>query len=329
MLMVTEHLRAIGMQGVVDYYNTPLLPNQTVPALNSQDLEQRFAALGQQGRVEAEEDIDAEDDGEAEERAEDNHHVPDPNRFVLQAQPPFHPTDPPLPATKLMADPATLSGRTNNASAYGDHLRDKPLSHVQPPLGIAISLQEIATFLPNWFQIPDVAARAIRNGIGDHDIAKLQLHAINTLTAPEMVRARARLRQQLSQGGKIVGGKPATGRWSSEAYRERVGPQDDLTADAWDLRGHWENSTKVLDFTHIKLVHIYSIVPTNRWPTGMSRLLLTQCLHFASSNPHLDLDTSHFDWIIQTQGLQLNVTPTGADYDTATIAEFHRAVANP
>jgi len=94
-----------------------------------------------------------------------------------------------------------------------------------------------------------------------------------------------------------------------------MGSQMDHTADNWELRCHHNPELQLQRFDHYKLVDIYGPAPYANWPSGSDCLLLTQCLQFARSRPYLDLDTSHFAWIIQTQGLQETVVPRGFNHD--------------
>ena len=65
-------------------------------------------------------------------------------------------------------------------------------------------------------------------------------------------------------------------------------------------------------------------------PTGEDRLLLTMCLEFAYNNPGLDLDTSHFEWIVRRNNF---TTPPGlvldATHDIAALQRLENRVPTP
>lgn len=101
-------------------------------------------------------------------------------------------------------------------------------------------------------------------------------------------------------------------RHNSQEFRERHGPQDDLTAGAWQFKAEYEPGVPV-QTGHMPLSAVYGDVVN--WPVGNDRLLMTQCLEFARNNEHLDLDTSHWDWIIRSQGFTAPQAPVGLNLD--------------
>ncbi|KAK6384195.1 hypothetical protein LTR65_009767 [Meristemomyces frigidus] len=259
-------------------------------------------------------------------------HIPEPSRFAPQAQPPFT-LHPPPPAPPLVAGNQGKTTRANNGGLYGQHVRNNPPVNVQPPLNMDISILEIMTFFPDWLQIPAFAMRAVRNGYTARDLAKMNLHSMGQLTKKSLETGRTRVTKQFTHGGLIyVGLKPTKSGetpWSGDAFRRVHGSQNELTANEWELRWHLSIHARRMEFGHIKLSVIHGRVPPNKWPTGQDRLLLTQCLEFARQNPQLDLDTSHFDWIIHTHGLQTPQVGSGADHDAASLTRFNRAVPDP
>ena len=202
-----------------------------------------------------------------------------------------------------MQKPNNIAQRiANGKSTYGQLLDGKPAVNVQPPNNINIGVLEICTFFPNWFQIPEVIVRAIRNGWTRRGIAKAQLHADNQLRRAHLKTAENRIQKQMSEGGNLWSGYKKGEPWNLKEVAD-LGQEDDLTANGWQLRCEHDPDQKFMSFEHITLADIRNQVPRARWPTGQDRLLLTQCLEFAEANPHLDLDTSHYDWIIRSQNL--------------------------
>jgi len=167
---------------------------------------------------------------------------------------------------------------------------------------------EIMTFLPDSMQIPEVAMRSYRNGYERKDLAKLHLDPMGLLTKANVKKSGERIQKQRSQCGLLLTGRSMTlgndERWNGEDFAIHYGVQDDLTANTWALRCHYDVRIRQMQFGHVPLSTIYSRVPAHKWPTGPDRLKLTQCLEFAAQNPLLGLDASHFDWIITIQGLQ-------------------------
>lgn len=176
-----------------------------------------------------------------------------------------------------------------------------PRRNVQWPENIEISLVEIATFCPNWFHNPEVISRAIRNGWSREGIAKAQLLAEDPATRDDFKTVIDRVQQQISRGCKLLDGQPIKGRFNASGFRSRRGAQNDLTANAWQFRHNYNPSVNALEHLgDMPLSAFYAHVQT--WPTGNDRLLMTQCLEFAFRNPRRQLDTSHWNWIITSQG---------------------------
>lgn len=262
-------------------------------------------------------------------------HIPDPNRFAPQAQPPFDRTQPPPAAPTLRPGNQAMRQRAannRNGKNYGQNLIGCPPVNVQPPLNVTISIREILTFCPEWLHIPDVAMRTECNEFKRGDLAKMQLHPLNQLTKEEMKACGDRIQKQRSSGCRIYNGKSPTGgrkelTWKSKTVRGHH--HNDLTANDWELKSQYGPDSRPMDFGHIKLRDIYGRVPIANWPQGPDRLIFTECLEYAAQNPQFDLDTSHFDWIIQTQGLQDSATGAGGDFDVAALNRFSQAVPTP
>jgi hypothetical protein len=175
----------------------------------------------------------------------------------------------------------------------------KPPRRVQWPMDIEISIVEICTFCPDWFQNPEVIARAIRNGWSREALAKVQVRAEGLTTYDDFKTRHGRIQKQISKGGKLIDGH--SDRFNARSFRDRHGPQDDLTADDWLFSHSYDGSRSQEWLGDMQLSALYNNVVT--WPTGNDRLLMTQCLEFALQNPGRQLDTSHWAWIISSQNL--------------------------
>lgn len=233
---------------------------------------------------------------------------------------------------------ATTEQLLNAMSArppVGAHPTDHLAAHYgRPPQGliwpanIEIGIIEICTFCPTWLMLPEVAARAIRNGWTREALGKAQLHAVGALGWDEWQRAISRVQKQVSSGCKMIDGVSTEDkvRHNSQEFRERHGPQDDLTAGAWQFKAEYEPGVPV-QTGHMPLSAIYGDVVN--WPVGNDRLLMTQCLEFARNNEHLDLDTSHWDWIIRSQGLTAPQAPVGLNRDVDAYQRLNGNVADP
>ncbi|TKA76341.1 hypothetical protein B0A55_03741 [Friedmanniomyces simplex] len=232
-----------------------------------------------------------------------NQRQPDPARFASQHPGPHRLASPPPPAQNLIAASTTL---TNN----GAQLVGKVPHEAQPPpMGEDVSMEEVMKFAPNWLRCPEVAVRAIRNGQDSSDLVAMFFAPNGPPTVGDEKTAAARVRQQLSQGARLAV-RPGVNmsfdkqhRFDTQKAIRDLGPQPDLTANMWELRAAYDvNSSRTTNFAHVKLAAFYASMPINDFPTGGAEKVLTKCLRFAWNNPQLDLDTSHFDWIIQTQG---------------------------
>jgi len=84
--------------------------------------------------------------------------------------------------------------------------------------------------------------------------------------------------------------------------------------------------TGAQSWVHVSLAAAASRVVN--WPTGADRDLLTDCMAFALAHPHLNLDTSHWDAIIHSNGWQ---RPQGLDHqlDVQAAIDLDSNVAYP
>ena len=217
---------------------------------------------------------------------------------------PTLPPNLPLPLVQRPPPPVGFTdqppARMQPASYLTPHL-GTPRRSVQWPENIEISLVEIATFCPNWFQNPEVVSRAIRNGWSREDIAKAQLLAEDPIFRDNFKTRYDRVQQQISAGCKMLDGQPTARRFNAAAFRARHGMQNDFTANAWSFRHSYDPAGHTLEHLgDMPLSSFFAHVQT--WPTGNDRLLMTQCLEFASQNLARQLDSSHWDWIITSQG---------------------------
>ncbi|KAK1065816.1 hypothetical protein LTR74_007697 [Friedmanniomyces endolithicus] len=230
---------------------------------------------------------------------------PSPRRFASQSPAPHGIANPPPPAQNL----ATISNKlTNN----GAQLVGKVPHEAQPPLmGRVMTMNEIMLFAPNWLRCPEVALCAIRNGYETSDLVQMFFAPNGPPTTAEKNIAAARIRKHMSDGARLLvlpGVNMTFGphlTFDARTAKQDLGPQPDLTANEWELRAAYvPGCTRTTDFTHVTLAAFYGngTLPIAAFPTGTAEGVLTKCLRFARSNPQLRLDTSHFDWIIQTQG---------------------------
>ncbi|KAK0303232.1 hypothetical protein LTR01_008242 [Friedmanniomyces endolithicus] len=233
---------------------------------------------------------------------------PNPSRFASQYLRPHLSTHPPPPAQGLVTVPTNVTNVTNVIN-NGAQLLGKAPHEAQPPPGSVITMPEIMLFAPNWLRCPEVALRAIRNGHETADLIDMFFAPNGPPNAVEKRMAASRIRKQLSDGARLLV-RPGPGMTfggpmtcDTQKVRQDLGPQPDLTADAWELRAaHISGTRLTADFVHVKLSAFYGTLHINVFPTGSAEGVLTKCLRFARNNPNLDLDSSHFDWIIQTQG---------------------------
>ncbi|KAK5729278.1 hypothetical protein LTR15_002420 [Elasticomyces elasticus] len=227
---------------------------------------------------------------------------PRPGRFAMQFPGPHSVHNPPPPAPNL-APSISAAGSNNGAQLHG-----KPPGNAQPPMQTlgpnpAITIEEIMRFCAGWLQSPEVAMRAVRNGSTIPQLIDMFFGAAGAPAREEEIASK-RIRKQMSLAADAaidVGG-PAFGFQGKKA-RNDLGPQADLTAAAWELYGDYVGGPRrPVDFVHVRLSDFWATVPLNHWPTGVAAGVMTRCLLFAFINPHLNLDTSHWEWIIQTQG---------------------------
>jgi hypothetical protein len=201
----------------------------------------------------------------------------------------------------------------------------KPQRRVQWPTGIEISIVEICTFCPDWFQNPEVVARAIRNGWSREALAKVQVRAEGLTTYKQFETRHGRIQKQISKAGKLI--DCHSDRFNARSFRDRHGPQDDLTADNWLFSHSYDGSRSQEWLGDMLLSALYNNVVT--WPTGNDRLLMTQCLEFARQNPGRQLDTSHWAWIISSQNLTAPpVLPNGQHRDVEALERVN-LIPNP
>lgn len=257
-----------------------------------------------------------------------NMHPAAPQAPQAAPNPMAHGLPAPAPPPAVIAQPPPGAGPTYLRLSH----ERRPPRNVQWPMNTPISLIEICTFCPDWFQNPEAIARVIRNEWTREDLAKAQLLAENPLTRQTWRGRSERIQQQISTGGKMIDNAGQGVRFSAENFRARHGPQNDLTANAWQFR-HAHNADWAPENSgHMRLSELYAAVVV--WPGGNDRLQMTRCLEFARANPQLNLDTSHWGWIIQTQGFAAPVshivaTPQGRKHRDVDARERLYQLPNP
>ena len=228
----------------------------------------------------------------------------------------------PQPSPRTTRKSAVATRANDPSQIYGNQLKDYPVIEAAPPRNIDIGMLEICTFFPNWLLLPEVAMRAQVNGWARRFIVKAQLYATDNLRytdGEEIGRAGNRVQKQYSGGGGAM--FEFEGSWSRSIPQKAgwTGNQD-LTANNWHFKPQWEGSNKQIKFEHISLKPVYTRV--KKWPQGADRLILTKCMEFAFANQHLNLDTSHFSWIIQVLGLS-KAAQLNDDHDRAALKRFN------
>lgn len=212
----------------------------------------------------------------------------------------------------------------------------RPPVNVQWPLDIDIGVIEICTFCPDWLLVPEMIARAVRNGWSRQTLAKAILHAENRSTRGNFQTVYGRVQKQISIGCKLVEGisiaSVASGgaRFNSDDFRNLRGLQHDLTANSWRLRGTYTSADPVEEMGHMRLSTMLSSVVN--WPTGADRLLLTQCMEYARDHPEENLDTRHWDEIIERHGFTEPPAPAparGVNRDTEALEKLEQAESDP
>ncbi|EMC96353.1 hypothetical protein BAUCODRAFT_24148 [Baudoinia panamericana UAMH 10762] len=233
---------------------------------------------------------------------------------------------PPPSQDRIIGHQSGVAVRIAANTDYGRVLDGRPPFNVRPPKNVDISMKELCVFFPNWFQNPAVVCRAFRNGFRRRQLATLQLEAVDEqYNELEMKKAGERLQKQVSQGANLIDGKDKNASFDLTAFRRAKGLQNDLTANRWLLRDEYPGQSNGATWRDMTLVDIASSVPRVNWPRGGDRLLLTECLAYAVRHPQYDLDTSHWDWIIQhhLQHVALPPAPNAPDNrDTEALARL-------
>lgn len=245
----------------------------------------------------------------------------------------------PLPAGRpMLSNPYHINPKeSNKGRKYGAYETKDPHSNAIPPLDIQITLMEILTFFPAWFTIPDVAMRAKANYWGRKHLAKADVDVRNQpLNAASMKKSEDRFQKDTSHGGKMYFGIPDDERWSQE-WVKKIQPYEDMTANMWELRGSYTKNQRT-DWGHIRLLPVAQRVPTDKWPEGMDRSLLTKCLEFVlddfKKNGDRGFDTSHWHLIIDhnnwdVPGAGIKPWMNGAVVDLQARKRLHERVSDP
>ena len=242
---------------------------------------------------------------------------------------------PPTPAKNRLTLSSSVNTRAQNISEkYGNQIRNEPPHNIEPPRNIDISMLEILTFFPGWFKIPEVAMRAQANDWDRKAVAKAELNAIGLLDniyTEDFAQAMARIQKQFSLEGKALFDLPDDTKWSKSIIENRNHRGNkELTAVNWRLKSEYQGGKRKEEWGSYPLKAICDRVEdAAKWPQGSDRLVLTRCLEFARSRPDLDLDTSHFGRIMQTQG----IFPTGPklndQHNKLAVKRFEGLVPDP
>lgn len=197
---------------------------------------------------------------------------------------------------------------------YGKHKVVRPPANVQPPLNIELGMVEICTFMPDWLMIPEVMSRMMQNRADASILGKIELKAINQLTAVNLAKRCDILNKQMSIYGKALFRVPQGQEWDI-AYAQSAGPQNDLTANTW------RNPTDQ-PFGAWKLDEIFSKVPRENWPKGDDLGLFTQCLEYAAMFPRKELWSAHVAGLVKVLQLQPPAAPATGNRDQLVVSRF-------
>jgi hypothetical protein len=198
----------------------------------------------------------------------------------------------------------------------------RPPVNVQSPSNIPMSMVEIATFFPNWFQIPKLAARCLQSQWRYRSLAKAQLNATNNLTRANEKPTIDRVKNQFVQGVAEFYSLQGAVSFSVIRANHKDAWDNDASSAGWTLPANTN-----LVFQHMALKDIYDHVDRSRWPVAEDRLVLTKCFEFAADHEDLDLDTSHYDWIIQVNGWEIPVVDT--KHDDLAQRRVNRRIEDP
>ena len=235
------------------------------------------------------------------------------------------------PAATRLAGNTNVSTRVNNPNDnYGNQIVGRPPVNVAPPYNIDISMLEICVFFPSWVLIPEVAMRAQQNEWTRKELAKAQFDAVNmlaTMSRYDFNTASNRIQKQTSHCGMAMF---KVENWNKSIAEERgyVGNQN-LTANNWRFKSEYAGSKRRETFGHMALRDIYRHVPRANWPKAEDRLILTKCLEFAETHRNLDLDTSHYGWIMQVLGLVPDGNSRNATHDQQAVERLKRRLPRP
>ncbi|KAK4505951.1 hypothetical protein PRZ48_003916 [Zasmidium cellare] len=249
---------------------------------------------------------------------------------------------PPAPDDQHATPNGSFSEYAASTDSYGQHTLGRPPPNVCLPLDVELGIVELMTFFPNSAQIPQLGIRLMRNGFSYQTLAKMELDPVNELTDKNAKTAEGKIKWQFKDAGECEWPHKKAKRTMWQQIAKGEGPHHDLTANHYQLRHEYANKKKGQAgwWGHWKLRDIYGAVDPSKWPKEDDRMVLTQCLEFARDNPQLDLDTSHWDWIIQLINPQQPAFPTGyitrdaevlfrfsALYPTAMVMRRARAAA--
>lgn len=220
---------------------------------------------------------------------------------------------------------ATKTRASNPGESYGADICDYPPADATPPFDVDIGLLEIFTFFPNWMQIPEVALRAQMSGWKRRHIVIAEALADDTLHNINVEKSEARIQKQISLGGMSRFSVP---KWNKNIPEERQYVDNKvLSANGWHFKG-FHTRGKPDRFEHVSLRSVYGRIPAANWPTGLDRLTITRCLEFARANALLDLDTSHWGWIMAVLGID-PVLRLDQNHDRTALTRFLGANPDP
>ena len=155
----------------------------------------------------------------------------------------------------------------------------QPVALAPCRLGSDLSIREICAFCPGWFNIPDVIARAYRNGWDRASLGKAIAFHMGQVGGQLAVDQDQLMQQNVSKGGKLYLRQTQQQRFDRNALLN-LGRDNDMTATNWPYRDWYANQlgwNAYTQATHTKDVGLSRFREgVVNWPTGQDRLLFTE-----------------------------------------------------
>ncbi|GIZ36768.1 hypothetical protein CKM354_000023500 [Cercospora kikuchii] len=236
---------------------------------------------------------------------------------TLQWQPPLTVSTQPTVNQQLNAPgsrkkarkaPNTATGRVSKARMNTTRLNED----ARPPMGVDITAKEIAIFNQKWMVSPDLARRFQRNGITGPMISTTHLEAIGRANnAKDQTTLKNKTKKEYSQGGMYA---LKCKKWKV-SKATAMGPENVLTANGWKFRDYYRHrngDTKDAPkqgWNDYPLSLFYSHIPTDKWPTGQDRGIMTRVFEFCKKHGRTEATTADWNAIIEEMPAEPKVVP--------------------